>query len=163
MECDLLMIKIEKVINKNDLKAFIAFPSSLYPDDPNWIPPLFIERNEHLSAKNPGTDHIIWQAWVAKKAGQIVGRITAQIDTLHRERYGEDTGHFGMIDAIDDPQVFAALFGAAEAWLKSQGASKISGPFSLNINQESGLLIEGFDTPPLCDDATRQTVVCRAY
>ena len=148
MECDLLMIKIEKVINKNDLKAFIAFPSSLYPDDPNWIPPLFIERNEHLSAKNPGTDHIIWQAWVAKKAGQIVGRITAQIDTLHRERYGEDTGHFGMIDAIDDPQVFAALFGAAEAWLKSQGASKISGPFSLNINQESGLLIEGFDTPP---------------
>ncbi len=83
-----------------------------------------------------------------KKAGQIVGRITAQIDTLHRERYGEDTGHFGMIDAIDDPQVFAALFGAAEAWLKSQGASKISGPFSLNINQESGLLIEGFDTPP---------------
>ncbi len=148
MECDLLMIKIEKVINKNDLKAFIAFPSSLYPDDPNWIPPLFIERNEHLSAKNPGTDHIIWQAWVAKKAGQIVGRITAQIDTLHRERYGEDTGHFGMIDAIDDPQVFAGLFGAAEAWLKSQGASKISGPFSLNINQESGLLIEGFDTPP---------------
>ena len=143
MECDLLMIKIEKVINKNDLKAFIAFPSSLYPDDPNWIPPLFIERNEHLSAKNPGTDHIIWQAWVAKKAGQIVGRITAQIDTLHRERYGEDTGHFGMIDAIDDPQVFAALFGAAEAWLKSQGASKISGPFSLNINQESGLLMFG--------------------
>ncbi|HAW2269907.1 TPA: LptF/LptG family permease [Escherichia coli] len=61
---------------------------------------------------------------------------------------GKDTGHFGMIDAIDDPQVFAALFGAAEAWLKSQGASKISGPFSLNINQESGLLIEGFDTPP---------------
>ncbi|EGO6385246.1 hypothetical protein IUZ13_004502 [Escherichia coli] len=56
------MIKIEKVINKNDLKAFIAFPSSLYPDDPNWIPPLFIERSEHLSAKNPGTDHIIWQA-----------------------------------------------------------------------------------------------------
>ncbi|STJ15972.1 DNA-binding transcriptional regulator [Escherichia coli] len=85
---------------------------------------------------------------MAKKAGQIVGRITAQIDTLHRECYGEDTGHFGMIDAIDDPQVFAALFGAAEAWLKSQGASKISGPFSLNINQESGLLIEGFDTPP---------------
>ena len=85
---------------------------------------------------------------MAKKAGQIVGRITAQIDTLHRECYGEDTGHFGMIDANDDPQVFAALFGAAEAWLKSQGASKISGPFSLNINQESGLLIEGFDTPP---------------
>ena len=88
MECDLLMIKIEKVINKKDLKAFIAFPSSLYPDDPNWIPPLFIERSEHLSAKNPGTDHIIWQAWVAKIAGQIVGRITCLLYTSPSPRDG---------------------------------------------------------------------------
>ncbi|EJD3189538.1 hypothetical protein M1X78_002767 [Escherichia coli] len=117
MECDLLMIKIEKVINKNDLKAFIAFPSSLYPDDPNWIPPLFIERNEHLSAKNPGTDHIIWQAWVAKKAGQIVGRITAQIDTLHRERYGEDTGHFGMIEALRDPFARRKIDALEMSWI----------------------------------------------
>lgn len=59
-----------------------------------------------------------------------------------------DTGHFGMIDAVDDPVVFSALFMAAEEWLRSKGARKITGPFSLNINQESGLLVEGFDTPP---------------
>ncbi|WP_413508031.1 N-acetyltransferase [Serratia proteamaculans] len=142
------MIHIEKVLDKRDLKEFIAFPSSLYRDDPSWIIPLFLEREEHLSKKNPGTEHIEWQAWVAKKEGKVVGRITAQIDSLHRERYGEDTGHFGMIDAIDDPAVFSALFAAAEGWLKSKGALKITGPFSLNINQESGLLVEGFDTPP---------------
>lgn len=91
MECDLLMIKIEKVINKNDLKAFIAFPSSLYPDDPNWIPPLFIERNEHLSAKNPGTDHIIWQAWVNH---DLKGRQQAQ-KTLQcgQSAFTEDVRH----------------------------------------------------------------------
>lgn len=142
------MIHIEKVTEKRDLKAFIAFPSSLYRSDPNWIDPLFIEREEHLSKKNPSVEHIEWQAFLAKKEGKIVGRITAQIDSLHRERYGQDTGHFGMIDAIDDPAVFEALFAAAEAWLKSKGAMKITGPFSMNINQESGLLIEGFDTPP---------------
>ncbi|MEJ5113499.1 N-acetyltransferase [Erwinia billingiae] len=142
------MIHIEKVAEKRDLKAFIAFPSSLYRDDPNWIDPLFIEREEHLSKKNPSVEHIEWQAFLAKKDGKVVGRITAQIDSLHRERYGQDTGHFGMIDAIDDPAVFEALFAAAEAWLKSKGAIKITGPFSMNINQESGLLIEGFDTPP---------------
>ncbi|MEN4890612.1 N-acetyltransferase [Erwinia billingiae] len=142
------MIHIEKVADKRDLKAFIAFPSSLYRDDPNWIDPLFIEREEHLSKKNPSVEHIEWQAFLAKKDGKVVGRITAQIDSLHRERYGQDTGHFGMIDAIDDPAVFEALFAAAEAWLKSKGAVKITGPFSMNINQESGLLIEGFDTPP---------------
>ncbi|MEN4978861.1 N-acetyltransferase [Erwinia billingiae] len=142
------MIHIEKVADKRDLKAFIAFPSSLYRDDPNWIDPLFIEREEHLSKKNPSVEHIEWQAFLAKKDGKVVGRITAQIDSLHRERYGQDTGHFGMIDAIDDPAVFEALFAAAETWLKSKGAVKITGPFSMNINQESGLLIEGFDTPP---------------
>ncbi|SKC18997.1 hypothetical protein SAMN05216168_2827 [Kosakonia radicincitans] len=142
------MIQIEKVRNKHELKAFIRFPSSLYSVDPNWIDPLFIERAEHLSEKNPGTEHITWQAWVAKKDDMVVGRITAQIDSLHRELHGHDTGHFGMIDAIDDPAVFDALFAAAEAWLKSHGAYKITGPFSLNINQESGLLVDGFDTPP---------------
>ncbi|WP_283603547.1 N-acetyltransferase [Serratia proteamaculans] len=142
------MIRIETVLDKRDLKVFIDFPSSLYRNDPSWITPLYVEREEHLSKKNPGTEHIEWQAWVAKKEGKVVGRITAQIDSLHRERYGEDTGHFGMIDAIDDPEVFRALFTAAEDWLKSKGALKITGPFSLNINQESGLLVEGFDTPP---------------
>ncbi|EMD1656200.1 TPA: GNAT family N-acetyltransferase [Pluralibacter gergoviae] len=142
------MIRIEKVQDKQELKEFITFPSTLFRDDPNWIDPLFIEREEHLSKKNPGTDHITWQAWVAKREGKVVGRITAQIDTLHRELHGDDTGHFGMIDAVDDPEVFSALFAAAEEWLRSQGARKITGPFSLNINQESGLLIDGFDTPP---------------
>ncbi|HEY4466395.1 MAG TPA: N-acetyltransferase [Klebsiella sp.] len=142
------MIHIEKVLGGRDLKAFIAFPSLLFRDDPNWINPLYLERAEHLSNKNPGTEHIEWQAWVAKKQGKIVGRITAQIDSLHQQLHGEDTGHFGMIDAIDDPAVFSALFTAAEEWLRSKGARKITGPFSLNINQESGLLVEGFDTPP---------------
>ncbi|EKL1160996.1 N-acetyltransferase [Klebsiella pneumoniae] len=142
------MICVEKVLNKREFKEFIAFPSQLFRDDPNWIKPLHVEREEHLSKKNPGTEHIEWQAWVAKTQGKVVGRITAQIDSLHRELHGEDTGHFGMIDAVDDPVVFSALFMAAEEWLRSKGARKITGPFSLNINQESGLLVEGFDTPP---------------
>ncbi|MBS0894653.1 N-acetyltransferase [Tatumella sp. JGM130] len=142
------MIQIDAVQDKDDLKDFINFPSSLYPDDPNWIIPLFVERAEHLSDKNPAAEHIEWQAWLARKNGHIVGRITAQIDRLHQQLYGNQSGHFGMIDAIDDNAVFAALFTAAEAWLRSKGAVMITGPFSLNINQESGLLIDGFDTPP---------------
>ena len=142
------MISIEKVSSKQDLKAFINFPSTLFAGDENWIDPLYVEREEHLSKKNPASDHVVWQAWLAKRGSEVVGRITAQVDSLHRELYGPNTGHFGMIDAIDDEEVFAALFKAAEEWLVSQGAHQITGPFSLNINQESGLLVEGFDTPP---------------
>ncbi|MBC3945918.1 N-acetyltransferase [Erwinia persicina] len=142
------MISIEKVDSRQQLKDFIFFTSTLYADDAHWIDPLYMERAEHLSDKNPAKEHIEWQAWIARSGEKVVGRITAQIDTLHREIYGEDSGHFGMIEAINDPAVFSLLFRTAEEWLKAKGATHISGPFSLNINQESGLLIDGFETPP---------------
>ena len=142
------MISIEQVSDKAGLKAFISLPSHLYADDPHWVQPLHVERIEHLSAKNPASDHIHWQAWIARRGGEVVGRITAQVDSLHRDLHGMDTGHFGMLDAIDDEAVFSLLTHTAETWLRKQGAHRITGPFGLNINQESGLLVDGFDTPP---------------
>lgn len=141
-------IVMEVVKTRQDLNAFIAFPGSLYTGDPSWVEPLHMERREHLSAKNPASLHVTWQAWVARRGHVIVGRVMAQIDTLHRELHGADTGHFGMLDAVDDPDVFRSLMATAETWLREQGAHQITGPFTLNINQESGLLVEGFDTPP---------------
>lgn len=142
------MISIEQVSDKAGLKAFISLPSHLYADDPHWVQPLHVERIEHLSAKNPASDHIHWQAWIARRGNEVVGRITAQVDSLHRDLHGMDTGHFGMLDAIDDEAVFSLLTQTAETWLRTQGAHRITGPFGLNINQESGLLVDGFDTPP---------------
>ena len=142
------MISIEQVSDKAAMKAFISLPSRVYAGDPNWVQPLHVERSEHLSAKNPASEHIRWQAWIARRGGEVVGRITAQVDSLHQDLHGADTGHFGMLDAIDDEQVFALLISTAQTWLRQQGAHRITGPFGLNINQESGLLIEGFDTPP---------------
>jgi hypothetical protein len=141
-------VTVEAAEDKHALKDFITFPGTLYTNDPSWIEPLHVERQEHLSSKNPASGHVTWKAWLARRNGVIVGRILAQTDTLHRELHGADTGHFGMLDAVDDPEVFAALIATAEQWLKSQGAKRITGPFTLNINQESGLLVEGFDTPP---------------
>lgn len=65
------MIQIEKVQGKQGFKEFIAFPSSLYANDPNWIDPLFLEREEHLSKKNPASEHVEWQAWIAKKTVRL--------------------------------------------------------------------------------------------
>ncbi|MGI9228755.1 MAG: N-acetyltransferase, partial [Gammaproteobacteria bacterium] len=78
-----------------------------------------------------------------------VGRISAQIDDLHRRHYGAMSGHFGLLEAVEDEAVFAALLETAETWLRSQGAEQVTGPFGLSINQESGLLVQGFDTPPM--------------
>ena len=141
-------IEIRKVADVKDMKAFIAVPWLIYRDDPNWVPPLKIERKQAFSEKNPFFEHARWQAWLAYLDGVPVGRISAQIDSMYLERHDEHTGFFGLIEAIDDAAVFEALFAAAEQWLKEQGMKTALGPFSLGINQEVGCLIEGFDSPP---------------
>jgi GNAT superfamily N-acetyltransferase len=117
--------------------------------EPNYIAPLMIERQESLTAKgNPFFEHADVQFWLALKDGRDVGRISAQIDHLNPQTQ-DGVGHFGMIAAEDDPEVFAALFAAAEAWLKARGCKTALGPVNLSTNEEVGLLVEGHDTPPM--------------
>ena len=141
-------LEIREVTGKKALKAFIRVPWSIYKDDPNWIAPLLFERKEALSSKNPFFKHAVWRAWIAYQDGKPVGRISAQIDELHQQRYNNKTGFFGLIEAPDDFDIFSALFEAAENWLRENGMQHIVGPFNLSINQEVGILVEGFDTPP---------------
>lgn len=137
------------VRTRRDLGRFIDLPGDIYADDPAWIPPLRIERRFHFSRFNPFIEHGRWQAWVALKEGRPVGRISAQVDDLHRERYGANTGHFGLLEAVEDPAVVAELVRVAETWLRRQGTRRVTGPFNFSINQECGLLVEGFETPPV--------------
>ena len=141
-------VEIRGVSGKQALNAFIRVPWGIYKDDPNWIPPLLIERKEAFSANHPFFKHATWQAWIAYRDGKPIGRISAQIDQLHQQQYDSKTGFFGLIEAPDDDEVFRALFDTAENWLREQGMQQILGPFSLGINQEIGILVDGFDTPP---------------
>ena len=140
-------IEIIPVNTPAELDRFITLPSRLYAKDPAFVAPLVLERREALSsAKNPYFQHAETQFWLARRDGCDVGRISAQIDRLVTD---PEVGHFGMIAAEDDGEVFAALFAAAEAWLRARGKRHILGPFNLSINEETGLLIDGFDTPPV--------------
>ncbi len=129
------------------LDDFLNVLWTVYAGDSAWVPPLLIERKGSLSPKEPFFRHAEWQGWVAYRSGKPVGRISAQIDRLYLERYPDRTGYFGMLDAIDDVAVFAALFAKAEAWLREKGMQRLVGPFNLGINQEVGMLVEGYDTP----------------
>ena len=142
-------ITIRPVLNKKDQITFLRVPFPIYASDPNWVAPLFLERFEHLGEKkNPYFQHATAQLFIAEKDGKPVGRISAQVCQLHQERYKDSTGQFGFLEAVDDPAVFAALFKAAEDWLRAKGMKRALGPFSFSINDETGLLIDGFDTMP---------------
>ena len=142
-------LRIERLGDAAGIESFIRVPFALYGDDPHWVAPLIMERRDHLNARtNPYFDHAEVAYWLALRDGRAVGRISAQIDHAYLERHGDACGHFGFIEGTDDPAVFKGLFAAAEGWLRERGMERARGPFSLSINDESGLLIEGFDSPP---------------
>ncbi|WP_395662943.1 dATP pyrophosphohydrolase [Aestuariivirga sp.] len=142
-------ISVRPVSGKADLKAFLDLPFGLYRRDPHWVAPLYLERLEHLDPrKNPYFRHAEVALFLAFRGERPVGRITAQACRLRAERFADGTGQFGFLEAEDDPAVFAALFEAASSWLAARGLSRMQGPFNFSINDEMGLLVEGFDTPP---------------
>ena len=142
-------IRIERVTNRKALKTFVRLPASLYRDDPSWVAPLMFERLKLLAKnKNPYFEHAVADYWIAYRDGEPVGRISAQIDELAQHGQGPGTGHFGFVEAPDDLAVFRALFEAAEAWLRDRGMVRVRGPFNLSINEECGLLVDGFEDPP---------------
>jgi hypothetical protein len=142
-------LRIVPLDSKADLDRFINVPGAIFGSDPAWVPPLHLERRLHLGAKtNPFFEHARWKGWVAFRGDVPVGRISAQIDSLHLQLHADATGFFGMLDAEDSQDTFAALTGVAEEWLRSEGVKRVRGPLSLSINDEVGILVDGFDTPP---------------
>jgi hypothetical protein len=142
-------LRVVPVEGRRDLGKFIRLPWSIYADDPAWIPPLLLERSQHLSKSNPYFEHAECKFWLAYRGEKPVGRISAQVDQLHLQRYQDSTGFFGLLEGEDDPGTFQILLDTAETWLSNQGMRRILGPFNLSINQECGLLVEGFDVPPV--------------
>lgn len=142
------MLELRPVAGRRMLKQFLQLPWAIYRDDPAWVPPLLLERRAALSPKEPAFEHLQWQAWIAWEGQRPLGRISAQVDALHLRQHEDATGFFGLLEGFDRPDLFAALAAAAEAWLRQRGMARILGPMNLHINQELGLLREGYETPP---------------
>lgn len=141
-------ISIRKITNNKGLKDFVNVTRTVYADDPQWIQPLTIERLDALRPdKNPYYEHAEVALWVAERDGRLVGRISAQVDTLAQEKWGPDLGHFGFFEATDEV-VGQALLATAKKWLKERGMTRMQGPWSFSSAEEVGTLVEGFDTPP---------------
>jgi hypothetical protein len=133
-----------------DLGPFLAVAHRVYGGDPNWVPPLEMDLKDRLTpGKNPLFEHAKATLFTAFRDGQPVGRCSAQVDYEHLARWKDDAGFFGFFDTVDDEDVARSLLFRAEAWLKERGMKVIRGPLSFNSNEEIGLLVDGFDEPPV--------------
>lgn len=143
-------LSIRPVATKRDLRRFIELPYRLRRDDPQWVPPLRFERRQFLDRKkNPWFEHSEAELMLAERDGRAVGRISAHIDHRWDEFQGGNDGMFGFFDSEDDPEVVGALVEAAAGWLRERGRARMLGPMDFTLNDECGVLIDGFDEPSM--------------
>ncbi|MCI0599044.1 MAG: hypothetical protein L0Y60_05925 [Beijerinckiaceae bacterium] len=141
-------LAVRQVLSPADIAAFIAAGKRAQSCNTHWIEPLHYETFQVFDRKrSPLMLENEIQPFVAFRDGQPAGRIVAVVNRAHLEKYNDDCGHFGLIDAIDDRELFAALLESAASYLRARHLRRMRGPFNLSINHEAGLLVEGFDQP----------------
>ncbi|MEI9478383.1 MAG: N-acetyltransferase [Deltaproteobacteria bacterium] len=142
-------IHVEEVKTKQALSAFIRFPWTIYKNDRYWVPPLIKDQRSKFSPTHPFHSHAEMILFLAKKNGQVIGRIAGIIDRHYVEFHQENLGFFGFFESIRDPEVADILLSKVRDWLKSRGMEKMAGPMNPSTNEECALLIEGFDSSPV--------------
>jgi len=144
------IIYTKPVSNEAERSLFIKLPKSIYKGDKNWVQPLNFDVKRNLDiSKNPFFNHSRIKLWIAYKDGIPAGRIAAIVNENHNKTHNDKTGFFGYFECVNDSEVSKVLFDEAGNWLKENGMDNMRGPINLSTNDEVGLLVEGFDVPPV--------------
>jgi len=143
------MTEVIEVITKRDLDDFIRFPYLLYSKDPFFAPPLMKEMYEKFSERNPFFLHAHAKYFLAKKDGEISGRVAAIMNKKHNEFHKDKTGFFGFFESTNNYAIASALLEKVSEMHTGNGMEIMRGPMNFSTNEECGFLIEGFHKPPL--------------
>ncbi|HEY5261093.1 MAG TPA: GNAT family N-acetyltransferase [Solirubrobacteraceae bacterium] len=145
-----MAVEVRAVSGRGELKAFVDFPFGLHAGQPLWVPPLKIERRIFLNRKmNAFFTHGEAEYFLAWRGGRVVGRVSAQVNHAFNDHQKKKWGWFGFLEFEDDQEVLEALLSAAQEWLRAHGQENMVGPASFAMNDESGVLIEGYDLRPM--------------
>ena len=135
--------------SSRDVMRFLKVSYGIYRDDPHWVAPLLMDLKKVFTDANPMFEHAVMQLWVARQNGQDVGRIAGIIDHNHNRAAKDQAAFFGFFESVNDPEVSRRLFDTVAAWTRQAGLKRMLGPMNPTTNDECGLLIEGFDSPPV--------------
>jgi GNAT superfamily N-acetyltransferase len=143
-------IEVRAVSGGRDLKRFIDLPFRLHANQPLWVPPLKIERRLFMNRRmNAFFNHGEAEYFLAYRDGRVVGRITAQINHAFNDQHQSRWGWFGFLEFEEDLEVVQALLAAAQRWLRERRCERMVGPADFAMNDECGILIEGFEVRPM--------------
>lgn len=143
-------IKIKEIQTKRDRITFIKSQWLFYQNDPNWVPPMIRDRYKLIDTENnPFYKHSELRLFLAYCRNEIVGRIAGIINHNHNSTHNDKTAFFGFFDCINDTDVAKKLLESVENWLYQKGFDTVIGPTNPSINDEIGMLVDGFDSPPI--------------
>jgi GNAT superfamily N-acetyltransferase len=143
-------LTIEPIQTPEERLAFIHFQWEVYRDDPYWVPPLISERVEFLDKeRHPFHQHSEVDLFMARRDGKPVGTIAAILNNRHNEFHNERVGFFGLFEVLQDREAAEALLETACDWMRGKGMTAIRGPENFSQNEEVGLLVDGWDGPPV--------------
>jgi hypothetical protein len=132
-----------------DRRAFLSYPWKLYAGDPNWIPPLRLDQKELVGYKHhPFYETNRIQTFLARRGGEVVGRVAAILNRTHIDCHKDPRGFFGFFESVDDQEVANGLLEVVRQWFAEQGIHRLRGPTNPSVNYVWGLLVDGFDSPP---------------
>jgi GNAT superfamily N-acetyltransferase len=145
-----LGVEVRKASGWRQMRRFISLPFRLHANHSQWIPPLKLERWLFLNRKmNAYFSHGEAEYFLAWRGKEVVGRISAQINHAYNDFHQTKWGWFGFLEFEEDLEVLQALLAAAEDWLRERGCDRMVGPADFSMNDESGVLIEGFELEPM--------------
>jgi GNAT superfamily N-acetyltransferase len=141
---------IRSVRTKADEKKFLDFLYTFYKEDPYWVAPLRMERKKLIDRKhNPFYQHAQLELYLAEREGQVIGRIAAIVNARHNQAHQDKVGFFGFFECVRDQAVAHALFDAAQQFLHAHGMEAMRGPANPSVNDEYGVLVDGFQASPV--------------
>src|SRR5258708_4708075 len=135
--------------NSRDIMRFLKVSYGIYESDPHWVAPLLMDLKKVFTDENPLFQHARMQLWIARKGGQDVGRIAGIVDEHYNQSAKEPAAFFGFFECVNDPQVSHPLFKTVIEWARGQRLKCVQGPMNPTTNDECGLLVQGFDSPPV--------------
>ncbi|MGD0260278.1 MAG: N-acetyltransferase [Verrucomicrobiota bacterium] len=147
MSDDIQIVPLSR--NSRDVRRFLKLSYGIYRDDPNWVAPLLMDLKKVFTDANPLFEHAVMQLWIATRGGQDVGRMAGIIDRNYNHVAKEPAAFFGFFESVNEPAVSRRLFETVSGWTRQAGLPRVLGPMNPTTNDECGLLVEGFDSPPV--------------
>lgn len=145
---------IKEVVTKKDLRSFIYLPEKVHSNEPEWLPPIYMDESVLFNRKKNKSykysDAILLMAY---RDDEPVGRIMGIINNRYNEMHEEKHGRFCFMECYNDKEVFHALISSVEEWARKKGMEKIIGPLGFSDKDPQGFQIEGFEFPQFMTSA----------